>query len=115
MRDSTPSLTKIPNYREVVIKFLPKLLKLDNSEVSAEERARAQKLPFSLNGYEMEEEVNDEEYQHISVNKRDERASNELETPNRQEPRRERQDYPELQDRQREQHQIQKPGFGRTG
>lgn len=36
-------------YREIVIKTLPNLLKLDNVDVSMEERKKAQSVQFDLN------------------------------------------------------------------
>ena len=38
----------VVNYRDIVIKSLPHLTKLDNSTITPEERAGAQKVSFSL-------------------------------------------------------------------
>jgi hypothetical protein len=38
----------IPNYREIIIKHLPNLQKLDNMNITGEEKACAQKISFSL-------------------------------------------------------------------
>ena len=38
----------ITNYREIVIKYLPKLTKLDNTPVTQEERNEAQSISFNM-------------------------------------------------------------------
>jgi hypothetical protein len=40
-------IAEIPNYREIVIKALPTLIKLDNSNITAEEKTNAQKIDLN--------------------------------------------------------------------
>lgn len=51
---------EVHNYREIVIKALPNIAKLDNCDVSKEERAKAQN--FILEGQDQNDEKIDEEY-----------------------------------------------------
>ena len=39
---------KVENYREIVIKHLPNLVKLDNHQISQEERVNSQKVIFNI-------------------------------------------------------------------
>ena len=42
----------IENYRAIVVKYLPNIMKLDNNPITPEERQACQGVQFSFGGYE---------------------------------------------------------------
>ena len=49
---------QIENYREIVIKHLPNLMKLDNNSVSIEEKTASQQVCFNLAAFDENEPPN---------------------------------------------------------
>lgn len=61
---STPALTKTEGYRDIVIKYLPNLLKLDNNPVTPEDKISCQGVSCNLFGGPGEDNYRTEPPQH---------------------------------------------------
>lgn len=55
-------LTQTDNYRLIVIKLLPSLMKLDEQNITSEERAAAEELKIKMSDFENQDEEGEEGY-----------------------------------------------------
>jgi len=63
--------SELPNYRSIVIKYLPNLIKLDNSEINQAEREQAQRLDSNFQDLQIDAQIPQNQKQNVPIIKKE--------------------------------------------